>query len=145
MNHLDDWKLWRVNSVVYTIEDAHAVIDGKNNLISRSIPAKMRELRKMTGIVLERIETRGIDGAARSEIIKPVVSAKYPLYEVVIGKRTVWRMLSYKDGANSFIVILDVFESHQDKNKLLFRRSERDKPKYEIAVALAKKQFGGSR
>lgn len=141
---IDLYQLWKVNSVVYTIEDAGVVIDGTNNLIARCIPRKKRELRKEASVALKKLESKGIEGAIRTELLKPYRAAGYPLFELRIYT-TSWRMFSFKHEGNEYIVIFDVFESHKDKNNNRTTERARDKrsrEKFELAIELCKRTFG---
>lgn len=138
------WQLWELSPVVYTLEDAESEVDHKNNLIARSIPAKKREERKLAKQALERLSMQGVESWLQKQRIKQYRAAGYPLYELVIGRSTVWRMFLVKQDGNVYVIIIDVFESHKGNNGPTTDRAKRSKGKFDEAVRLAEQKFGGA-
>ncbi len=144
MADTNNWKLWELSPVVYTLEDANSDVDHTNNLITRCIPQKKREERKQASKALKRLSTQGVENTLRMKRIKLYQTAGYPLYELVIGRSTVWRMFLVKHEGNVYVVIIDVFESHKGDDRLVKDRARRCKERYEIAYRLAVEKFGGA-
>lgn len=139
------YQLWELTPVVYTLEDAGMTINSANNLIARSIPPKKREERKQAGIALERLSKEGIEPWLQKQRIKQYKAAGFPIYELVIGRSTVWRMFLVKHDGNTYVVIIDVFESHKSgNNNLTTERARRSKGKFEEAMQLANEMFRGA-
>lgn len=138
------WVLWELTDVVFTLERSDQATDDGCNLITRAIPAKQREARKLVTIALQRVTSNGVVDSLKKGRIKPFKSADYPLYELVISRRLLWRMFVVKHGGNAYLVIIDVFESHKGDGRRVNQLARRCKDGYDVAVLLAKEKFGGS-